>query len=483
MSTYNDIRVRFQVAMNEAATTLEGVLLPMMSKLLGNGRVNSKSGNKDLRFDLGGDPKKSTQQIEKALQRVKLSDFEINAVAPADYKEGSNSGKFYTYVVTFKKEQKIGRYKIAAGEVLKFVDNKPASGEIKSKELTPSVLNLPEDTNMNANSLKSYVHTSVTKAYGKSNELLANLLIDLYDLVASHSPKNRFNGPNELESFSETIKYGTQLEEMISGFSDADINTIGKDFGEILGAALMLNITKHEQGISFPSGNNPLVDFHIDGYGISSKYKSGAAPTLSNIIKDLKPEQFISDKEKELYAVFQEVSSNSVIDGYLKAAEGLNLPSALKVKEMTGLRSLTADGLESFIQSKIQEIGFDKFFSDYVVELNNYVGRGSTTINEETKGKLQKNNKYVGLLSYAVTMNLIDKLNGKLGDGDAYLDSLKSIIGKLEVKQLYMDVKLKQDTIEFYLKGFSDEDAKITFEAPNVSTPNPGNGKLGFKMK
>ena len=80
-------------------------------------------------------------------------------------------------------------------------------------------------------------------------------------------------------------------------------------------------------------------------------------------------------------------------------------------------------------------------------------------------------------------MNLVDKLNGSLGDGMIYIDTLKSIIGKLEVKQLYMDVILKKDTVLFYLKGFSDENAKITFEAPNVSTPNPGNGRLGFKMK
>jgi hypothetical protein len=46
-----------------------------------------------------------------------------------------------------------------------------------------------------------------------------------------------------------------------------------------------------------------------------------------------------------------------------------------------------------------------------------------------------------------------------------------------------MDVNLKTEEILFYLKGFNDTDSNITFEAPNVSTPNPGNGKLGFKMK
>jgi hypothetical protein len=74
-------------------------------------------------------------------------------------------------------------------------------------------------------------------------------------------------------------------------------------------------------------------------------------------------------------------------------------------------------------------------------------------------------------------------LNGKLGAGDMYISTLRTIVGKLDVKQLYMDVDLKKDIIHFYLKGFSDADAKLSFEAPNVSSTNPGNGKLGFKMK
>ena len=73
--------------------------------------------------------------------------------------------------------------------------------------------------------------------------------------------------------------------------------------------------------------------------------------------------------------------------------------------------------------------------------------------------------------------------NGKLGDGNLYIDTLQKIVSKLEVKQLYMDVLLKTEEINFYLKGFGDSNAKLSYEAPNVSTPNPGNGKLGFKMK
>ena len=156
---------------------------------------------------------------------------------------------------------------------------------------------------------------------------------------------------------------------------------------------------------------------------------------------------------------------------------------AKKAKEITGLSQLTQAGLEDWIQAKLGEMEDREFFSQYIVPLNTYVGRGKTTFDEKSFGKMRKNSRFVGLISYAVTMNLIDKLNGNLGDGTVYLDSLKAIIGKLEVKQLYMDINVKGDEIQFYLKGFSDENAKITFEAPNVSAPNPGNGKLGFKMK
>jgi hypothetical protein len=483
MGTIGDVRARFDLLLNENARTIEGMILPSLEKILGRGRINTKGGGKDLRFDLGGDEKKSKEAIVNALDKIGLKSIEITTAGPGDYSNGGNSGKFTTYIITFTENTKMSSLKISKGDVVKFVDNKPPMGSIKPKELSPSVLRIPEDTEMNANTLRNATHDAINKSYGKSNVFMQSFLIELYDLVANHVPSSKFNNFMELTAFSENIKYDENIKEAIDVLGNADLNTVGKDFGEVLGAVLMLNVVKTQKGISFPSGNNPLVDFYIDGYGISSKYKEGAAPTLSNIIKDLNSDNFVEDSELRLYNLFKIVETNNVIDGYMKGAEYMELSSVTKLKELVGNVPIDSKSLEDFIQAKINELGQEEFYYKYVKPLSDISGRGAKKYEDVSWDKLRSNKKYIGLFSYPLTMQLIDKLNGKSGDGNLYIDTLRKIVSKLEVKQLYMDVLLKTEEVSFYLKGFGDTGAKLTFEAPNVSTPNPGNGKLGFKMK
>ena len=483
MSNTGDFKARFEILLNENARTVEGLIFPSLEKILGKGRINNKNGGKDLRFDLGGDEKKSITMISNALNKIGLKLFDIVTAGPGDYANGGNSGKFTTYIITFTSDVTMSSLKISKGEIVKFVDNKPPMGSIKSKDLSPSSLRIPGDIEMNANALKTSVLGAIDRTYGKSNIFMQSFLTELYETVSNHVPTSKFNSLLELKTFSETIKYDENIKEAIDVLGNADLNTIGKDFGEILGAALMLNVVKTKEGISFPSGNNPLVDFYIDGYGISSKYKDGAAPTLSNIIKDLNQANFIEESELKLFNLFKIVESNNVVDGYMKGAEYMGLSSVLKLKELVGNITIDASSLEAFIQTKISEIGEEEFYYKYVKPIVDVSGRGSKKYSDVTWDKLKSGKRYIGLFSYPMSMQLIDKLNGKLGDGNLYIDTLRKIVSKLEVKQLYMDVLLKTEEISFHLKGFSDEGAKLTFEAPNVSTPNPGNGKLGFKMK
>jgi hypothetical protein len=482
--TYGDIRARFQLAMdrslNEAARSIEGTLLPAMQKILGNGRINVKGGGKDLRFDLGGDSKAALKAITNALNKVGASKFDIVTAGPGEYANGANSGKFTTFIVTFGEDVK--DLKVSIGDVIKFVDNNPPRGSIKSKELTPTSLNLPQDIDMNFSALSSSVKGAINGKFS-SNLFMQSFLTELYDLISMHKPTNFFNDPLALSAFSETINYDENTREAINALGVTDLNTIGKDFGEVLGAVLLLNMVKTQHGITFPSGNNPLVDFYIDGYGISSKYKSGAAPTLSNIIKNLKSENFTEKSEVQLYDLFKIIESNSVADGYIKGAEFMNTPTVSVLKGLVGNTSLDEKSLESFIQNKMNELGKEEFFTTFVQPLVKSSGRGVDKFDKVQWDKLDKGKKYIGLFSYSLSLELIDVLNGKLGAGDVYINTLRTIVGKLDVKQLYMDLDLKRDQIYFYLKGFSDANAKLSFEAPNVSTTNPSNGKLGFKMK
>jgi hypothetical protein len=64
-----------------------------------------------------------------------------------------------------------------------------------------------------------------------------------------------------------------------------------------------------------------------------------------------------------------------------------------------------------------------------------------------------------------------------------YSKGLKQIIGKIEIKQLYLDFDLGSSSAIFKLKSFSDPNASFSFVPSNVSVNNPDNGNLGFKMK
>ena len=89
MGTSGDIRTLFEMAMNENARTIEGAILPPLQKLLGTGRINSKGGGKDLRFDLGGEDKKSIKKISSAFSKLKQSSIKIEAVAAGEYKDAA----------------------------------------------------------------------------------------------------------------------------------------------------------------------------------------------------------------------------------------------------------------------------------------------------------------------------------------------------------------------------------------------------------
>ena len=206
MGTSGDIRTLFEMAMNENARTIEGAILPPLQKLLGTGRINSKGGGKDLRFDLGGEDKKSIKKISSAFSKLKQSSIKIEAVAAGEYKDGSNSGKFTTFLITFTKDSKISSINVKAGDVIKIVDNNPPKGSIKSKELTPSALKIPEDTNMQSNKLDSIVLGSVKKKFGKSNPFMQSFLTELYNLVSNHKPSYKNVELHELGPFYEKIE-------------------------------------------------------------------------------------------------------------------------------------------------------------------------------------------------------------------------------------------------------------------------------------
>jgi hypothetical protein len=481
--TYGDIRAKFQLALDkkngiivestsDAAGNLINYLRGVFDKHGLDGKIESGRRPKHLRYMFGKTTQDTIDNINAILKR-ELNNFTIDAISPGDYKAGSYSGKYYTYKVKLEDSAKVGGKEYPAGIEFNIVNDDVAVGSFTSKALTPTGLNLPSSY-MNQNELVYKTKSAIASKF-KDQDTIIELLNSLVDDVVGHSPKNKYSSANNIDSFEETIRYSPQTAAYISRLDLSDLNTVGKDFGEILGAMYMLNSCGYEKGISFPTGNNPLVDFYIDGYGVSSKYKSGAAPTLSGIIKNIDSSQLTSNEEKQLLQIFNIVDSNKVSAGYLEIAKFLNLPGYQKLVEITGEKNVTTDSLNTFILNILAKDAseFMKIFSGF------YSAIGRAPQGNEVNWNRVKDNKAYGAVIGPLSYHVTDYLN----NNDSYQVTLTHLLSKLEVKQLYLDFIPKKNEIHLHMKSFSTSGVKFTFEAPNQSVYSPDNGKLGFKMK
>lgn len=486
MNTNGDIRTRFEVAMlnlNEGKLHTDDKSVTAFfrntAKKLFKGNTNSKRGY-HLRLELGTSNDAAIESVKKVVEVVlKPEEYTIHTIAPGDFKNGARSGQFFTYMVELLKNVELNAKESAQeGTKVIFANNQAAEGSIQPKALTPKGLELKEDYDYTPANLVEDLKKAIQAQYS-DKQGVAFPLLGLVDTVASYRSKHSFNSPLEITDIDDYIKMSEELMEAILTLDPADLAIVGKDFGEALGGVYLMNICKYSDGVLFPKGNNPIVDFYIDGYGISSKYKKGAAPTLTGVIKNLKEEQLTTPDEIELNNIFTILKNQGVTNSYIEIAKLLNAPGIIKLAEI--YRVKVNDINTAFLQSKAEEIqasGQDplEILKDYYSIMNRKPG--GTVDWHRFKSNKGWNGIFTGPLSYHVA----DLLNGGVGS-TRYLDALNVIMRKVEVKQLYLDFLLKKEVIEFKIRAFTSPKAKFEFVAPNQSVYNPSNGKLGFKMK
>jgi len=484
MGTFGDIRAKFEYAwLYESKMLSDDKSVTMyfrdLTKKNYQGDANSKRGY-HLRFSLGSSIDASIEAIKQIISQVAFEDdYELKIVEPGDFKNGARSGQFFTYIAIFNKNVELDkRTQAKSGTSVVFSNNQVAEGSVSPKALTPTGLRLKEDVAYTPQALVSDAKSAIERQYGQK-PAIAMPLMGLVDAVAGHSSKHRFNSPIEIADIDDVISLNNELAEAMNAMGPADVAIIGKDFGEVLGGIYLMGISGYEEGVLFPSGNNPIIDFYMDGYGVSSKYKKGAAPTLTGVINNLKEDQLTTDDEIELNKMFNILKQYGVAESYLEIGKLLNAPGVLKLAEMLGVQpgQLTVDMLQSAaidMQSRggkpMEEL------HDYYAVMNRQPG--GTIDWRRFKSDKSWHGIYTGPLSYHV----VDLLNGAVGS-EKYINALNAIMRKVEVKQLYLDFILKKDAMEFKMRAFTNPKAKFEFTAPNQSVYNPSNGKLGFKMK
>ncbi len=462
------------IEINESTTLIEGsklmdIIRPDFDKRGYDGKIESGRRDKHLRYMLGSDVTSAEKSIKSIVDSY-FTNYQLEAIAPKDFKNGSYSGKYYTFKLTLEDDVKLKGKLFHKGTEIVIVNDELPKGSIAAKALTPTGFKLDESYR-GKDDLYKEMNVRIDSKYGK-DPLIVNSLKSLIEDTYVFKSKYNFGSPNEIFSLEETIMLSQKTIESIKHFDASDLNTIGKDFGEILGAIYMMGVTKYEEGVSFPSGNNPLVDFYIDGYGVSSKYKGGAAPTLTGIIKNLTEDQLSSDIQRRLFKIFEIVNSNKVSSGYLEIAKYLELPGYKVLEDVIGKKNLSTDDINSEVEKfRGDNEGFMKKFDPFYRSIGRFPKDGEVIWEKLKKGY----GAILGPLSYHVTDNL---------NADAeYVDALKELLSKLDVKQLYLDFYIKKNEMFLHLKSFSNEKVNFSFEAPNQSVYNSDNGKLGFKMK
>jgi len=440
---------------------------------------DTKNGGLHIRATIGGE-KEAINTIQQSLKNLGLSprDYSIDVVAPNQFSKGSRSGKFNTYKVTLNKDSET----LKKGEVVLIVSTvTEGKTTITAKSLSPTSLGLSGKSFKNAKSIVSTVESSIKNI--KNTQLTEAMSLLMQDILKLKS--QAYNSVSEIETYSESVPLSQETKKAVSDILPGDLDIIGKDFGEVLGAILMANkVNLSEKGVYFPGGNEPLIDFYVDDYGISSKYKQGAAATLTKVVSQADPKK-LNKSEKTLRDILSEsYEQKKVSDGYLYLAKKLNIPAIEVLSSImkTSVENISIESINDFVLETIRGIKSDKNKNEVILSklkpfYDEIKSTPSTPINWE---KLSANKKHYGLIMGPMAAGVASYMNKSDGP---YLNALKQMISKQEIKQLYLDFNLRSNSMNFELKSFAKKDASFKFVPSNISVYNPDNGNMGFLMK
>jgi hypothetical protein len=281
----------------------------------------------------------------------------------------------------------------------------------------------------------------------------------------------------------------------------ASINNIQKDFGEVLGGIFMMSLVSEQNPIKFPGGNEELVDFFYNEIGISSKAKKGARASATGYINAIKraksetggnytdEERIIVDKilspielgynEPKNTSYFTRSKSSTIFTGVVRLLNEFMLQENGSgwnyFINMTGInttRGFNRDSIvDAFIllrdQKKLHEFvsGFVKLTDlssgggrDGKYLMPFYASRNEVQCQNSLK-EILDNEQYdllVGTILYGCSKQLQVKINS---EHSSHLSAL--INNCLSSKQLYLDMKIKQNKIQFILAAMETSNFEI----------------------
>jgi len=271
-----------------------------------------------------------------------------------------------------------------------------------------------------------------------------------------------------LMNFSDSKSNIIEIPENLN-FSEKDLRTVTKDFGEIL-SSIWAQKAINFKNVTFPSrSNEPLLDFYgmklkID-YPVSVKTKGGGGEvTIQNIVDILKKKKNIDSKyiENEHAApIFKIVRENSVKDGILKLNQYLKTPAIRSLAKImnSNPNSITVQSIERWVKNKSNE-ELTKILKPFWK---------ITVRTKLSKRTLEGSDKLRFILG-----PLGEYIVNYLNENEEITKSFNSITRKVSLAQI--DVMVKNNQIEFNSRRFKE--AQFQFGWGGYTGAN----KIGFKM-
>ena len=346
---------------------------------------------------------------------------------------------------------------------------------INRKQLTPDALNLNQYSKLNLESLQEITINNIqnTKLNDTIKTILKNILHEVIDNTKSiERPSDNII---EFKQYKDTIVFSKELHDLLIILNNKDINTICVDFGEVLGAAHLLK-KYNAHYVEFPSVSNyELVDFFIEGQGISSKFNKGAAASVKIILDQLNEHIDIKKNIEEnkygklLIQLLEIIYNNPAGYGTLLCHQLLNTKFYIFMKQHNLLHNdvdRTIKEINNFIRNN------PHMLNDIYMSILDGKTVDQSAIQELIS---YKELDAAGLLISPATYNLISILN----NDENIMNMLKKMLNIFKIKQLYLFLKLNLNSIIFELKCYDIADFKFSFRGTSKDYKRV---KLGFKM-
>jgi hypothetical protein len=448
-----------------------------------------------IRAGFGNNEGEAEENIKKMFGGVNIEIVSIEKFAPGVVRDGKTLGSnnFYSYLV---KDQK-NEYWITNNYEETEEGNQV---EIGKKDLTPKKLGIEGNLYMSLEELVNILDLQLeetSKLLGLSDNTKEFLRVLVKDV--STKPKNQYD---DMEHFFKMGKISESIE--ISKNFELDPKTLANitnDFGEVLdGIYLLKTIKKIETGLEFPSSESEgLSDIWFDEWNVSSKAsKGGGKPSIDALVKSIyiqDPEKqklgvsFDTPEESDLYNMIQQLGELKGGKGTLPTVESYTLIGQ-KLIENGKLKDSGFEFMANFLNIRFstRPIHRKTLITDLVREgrkdpkelqkfFNQYFQKCKSFPSEmfDSNAFIKMPKKLEGAVYYPMAVEIARCLN------ENYSQALVKLINKfLVVKQMYLNINLTNETIEFTSTS-SDTISDAKFMARGSSkTFNAG---LAYEMK